>query len=126
MDTGKFKNNIKFYNGYEDEPEITLEIIENPQYNIHIWDGNFTFIFGNPNLDGNGWKGFTRDYNQMENVFGGDDEYLLNDIKEYLDDLLAYSNKTFENRETKECYKLICDFLEFALKNGYHILIRIF
>lgn len=35
---------------------------------IHIWEGYFDDIFDSPSLDGKGWKGFTRDYHQLEGV----------------------------------------------------------
>ena len=58
MDTGKM-NNYKYYTGYDYEPEVILES-DNPQMEIlHIWDGFFTFIFGDAESDGNGWNGFT-------------------------------------------------------------------
>lgn len=74
MDTGKLKNNTAFYDGYEDEPEISLTAAESPEYAISIWDGYFYDIFENPSLDGNGWTGFTRDIHQLESVFSGNEE----------------------------------------------------
>lgn len=125
MDIGMLKNNTKFYDGFEPEPEVTLTIPENPEFNIHIWEGYFQFIFGSPPLDGKGWNGFTRDYNQMERVFG-DDDYIIKNIGEYLNDLLVCSQKSFEDEETTECCRLLQNFLEFALKNNYHILAHVF
>ncbi|MCM1577483.1 MAG: hypothetical protein NC078_01625 [Ruminococcus sp.] len=125
MNIENFKDNDKFYNGFEDEPEITLSVLENPEYNIHIWDGYFTFIFGKPVSDGKGWNGFTRDYNQTERVFG-DDDYVIKDVKEYLDDMQIYRDKDFGDEEAGKCFRLLEDFLKFALENNYRILTHVF
>ena len=54
--------------------------------NMHIWDGYIDDILREPNLDGNGWHGFTRDYHQCEGAFGDDSEGIITDLSEYLDD----------------------------------------
>jgi len=119
------RNNTKFYDGFEGEEEITLSIVETPDINIHIWSGYFYDFVGKPALDGNGWRGFTRDYNQMERSFGNED-YVITDVKEYLDDLLTYSNIKYDYTEISECYSLLCCFLEYALKYNYHINVHVF
>ena len=124
MDIGELKNNTKFYDGFEPEPEIVLTIIEQPKYSLHIYEGYFSDFFGDPTLDGKGWNGFTKDYNQLERSFGYDD-YVISDIKEYLDDLLIYSDKKYEDEETYECYDLLKNFLEYALENSYHIMVHV-
>ncbi len=126
MDIGKLKNNTDFYEGFEPETEITLQYVENPEYNLHIYEGFFSDFFGSPNLDGKGWNGFTRDYQQMERSFGNYDEYVLKDVKEYLDDLMIYKDKDYEYPETKECYNVLCNFLELALEKGFHICVKVF
>ena len=70
MGIGKTSDNYTFYEGYEGEPEIIL-IIPNEDI-LHIWEGYFDDIYDTPSLDGNGWKGFTRDYHQMEGIFADD------------------------------------------------------
>ena len=112
MDIGKFKNNSQFYDGFETEAEIVLALMENPDYNIHIWEGYFADIFGEPPLSGDGWSGFTRDYHQMERTYG--EKNIVIDIQEYLRDLYNYAKRQFEFEETKECYRLLCNFLEYA------------
>ncbi len=127
MDIGKLVNNSTFYDGFEGEKEIILSVVEKPNINIHIWEGYFYDFFGSPAFDCNGWKGFTRDYNQMERTFG-DDEYIINqvDIKEYLDDILHYADKKYEYNRIYECYELLCIFFEYALNNHYQIKMQIF
>lgn len=125
MVTGKFLNNTTYYDGYEDEPEIVLSILEKAEYNLHIWDGHFEFIFGEPPLDGKGWKGFTRYYNEMVRSFGAED-YIISDVKQYLDDLLIWSDKEYESEETRGCYAMLRDFLRFAQENGYSIKTHVF
>ena len=48
MDIGK-TDNYKFYEGYEDEPEV--EISADNMETLHIWDGFFEDIFGEPTPD---------------------------------------------------------------------------
>lgn len=117
MDTGKM-NNYKYYTGYDYEPEVILES-DNPQMEIlHIWDGFFTFIFGDAESDGNGWNGFTKDYNQCEGAFGDDEEDVITDLQEYIDDMKQYETKQFKFKETKEVYNLLCSWLKEANEKG--------
>ena len=104
MGTGK-TDNYKFYEGYEDEPEV--EISADNMETLHIWDGFIMDIFCEPTLDGKGWHGFTRDYNQFEGAF--DDscgETVITNLQEYIDE------------ETKEVYDLICSWFDKAQKNN--------
>lgn len=73
MDIGKTNANYIFYEG---EPEIILSL-ENYK-TLHMWEGYFDDIYHTPPLDGNGWKGFIRDYNQLEGIFadGGENVYV--------------------------------------------------
>jgi len=68
MGIGKI-DNYKFYEGYGYEPEVELTTNIETMETLHIWDGFFMDIFGEPSLDGKGWHGFTRDYNQCEGAF---------------------------------------------------------
>ncbi len=122
MDIGNLKNNTSFYDGYEGEPEIVLSILENKDYNLHFWEGYFDDIFSNPSLDGNGWKGFTRDIHQMEGIFNDNVTSTAIDVVEYLDDLLLYENKSFDYEESKDAVSLIITFLKYALKNNYPVI----
>ena len=116
MDTEKFVNNSIFYDGFEGEPEIGLFIAENPELNIHIWDGYFGNIFRDPLFNGKEWNGFTHDFQQLERTYVEED--IAIDVNEYLNDLYTYNRHIFEFEETRECYELICRFLEYAKKNG--------
>ncbi len=119
MDIGNLKNNYTYYEGYEDEGKIVL-CIEADQA-IHIWEGYFDDIYDTPTLDGNGWKGFTRDYHQFEGVFSEDGGITEIDPSEYLEDLMLYKEKTFEFEETPEVFTLIVSFLEEAIKQGVNV-----
>lgn len=118
LDNGhwKPKNNFTFYEGYEDESEIVLCIEKDEA--IHIWEGYFDDIFDSPSLDGKGWKGFTRDYHQLEGVFSENGGVYEINPTEYLEDLMLYKEKTFEFDETKEVFNLIKALLERAIKEG--------
>ncbi len=106
------KDNYTFYEGYEGEPEIILSL---EGTSFHIWDGYFDDIYGVPPLDGNGWRGFTRDYNQMEGIFS-DNDIVEIDPKEYLDDLMLYQNKAFDFEETARVFDLLLSLFEKAVK----------
>ena len=117
MDIGKI-DNYKFYEGYGFEPEVELSTNIETMEILHIWDGFFMDIFGEPSLDGKGWHGFTRDYNQCEGAFDDDGEAIITDLQEYIDDLKIYKNRKFRFEETKEVYELICSWLIEAQKNN--------
>lgn len=119
MDIGNLKNNYTYYEGYEDEGKIVL-CIEADQA-IHIWEGYFDDIYDTPTLDGNGWKGFTRDYHQFEGVFSEDGGITEIDPSEYLEDLMLYKEKSFEFEETAEVFNLMVSFLEEAIKQGVNV-----
>ena len=123
MDIGNLKNNYTYYEGYEDEGKIVL-CIEADQA-IHIWEGYYDDIFDTPTLDGNGWKGFTRDYHQFEGVFSENGGIVEINPSEYLEDILLYKEKTFEFEETSEVFDLIVSFLEEAIKQGVNIKVLI-
>ncbi len=116
MDAKKIINNTTFYNGFEGEPEIELFIADNPEFNIHIWDGYISDIFDTPNFDGNEWKGFTRDYQQEVRTY--DEKDVPIDIEEYYLDLMNYKNKHFRFEETRECFDLIAELFEYAKENS--------
>ena len=119
MDIGNLKNNYTYYEGYEDEGKIVL-CIEADQA-IHIWEGYFDDIYDTPTLDGNGWKGFTRDYHQFEGVFSEDGGITEINPSEYLEDLMLYNEKSFEFEETTEVFNLMVSFLEEAIKQGVNV-----
>lgn len=119
MDIGNLRNNYTYYEGYEDEGKIVL-CIEADQA-IHIWEGYFDDIYDTPTLDGNGWKGFTRDYHQFEGVFSEDGGITEIDPSEYLEDLMLYKEKFFEFEETTEVFNLMVSFLEEAIKQGVNV-----
>ncbi len=125
MDIGKI-DNFKFYEGYEDEPEIEFSTNDSNIETLHIWDGFFDDIFRKPNLDGKGWHGFTRDYHQCEGAFDDNGEAEITNIQEYIDDLKTYESRKFDYKETKEVYKLIYSWLNEAKnKNCKKIKVRV-
>ncbi len=87
----------------------------------NIRKGYFDDVYDTPTLDGNGWKGFTRDYHQFEGVFSEDGGITEIDPPEYLEDLLLYKEKSFEFEETTEVFNLMVSFLEEAIKQGVNV-----
>ena len=124
MDIGRIKNNDTFYKGYEGEPQIMVSIKGDEELCLHIWDGYFEDIFGHPSIDGKGWIGFTRDYNQMEGVFSGETDCCeIVSPEEYLKDLSACQINTFQYEETKQAAELLCEFLRYAVDKGKTVLV---
>ena len=117
MDTGKIKDNYTFFEGFDDEPEIVIEAEKTNMQTLHIWYGYFDDILRKPNLDGNGWSGFTRDYHQCEGAFGNDSEGIITNLSEYLNDLELYRNCKFDYDETRNVYDLLYSWFKDAIKN---------
>lgn len=99
MDTGKRKEDYKFYEGYEGEKEVIISL---PDVAYHFWDGYFEDIFGNPQTTDEGWSGFTRDYNEFKNAFEDECIECAVNPEEYLRDLMLYQGHTFTYKETKD------------------------
>lgn len=116
MDIGKIKDDYSFYEGYEGEPQITLSILGD-DIRIHFWDGYFEDLFGTPPLNGEGWIGFTRDYNQLEGAFLADSGYAEVNPEDYLRDVVSCCEKSFAYEETAQAGALLRDFLQYAVDN---------
>ena len=106
MDTGKL-NDYTYYEGYEGEPEFILS--DGDEY-IHIWDGYIHDIFGTPVMDGKGWKGLTRDFNEMIGPFDSDEPCLI-DVNEYLDDAIKYRDRMMDYEETPNVLEALINWL---------------
>ena len=124
MDIGKLKNNYTFYKQYEGEGEISFEIESNPAFNIHIWEGLFDDIFDKPIMSDDGWKGFTRDYQEEKGAFDLG-ECIIN-LEEYIEDFKQYKDFEGDFEESKQAYDLILSFLEYAKDNGENVRMKYF
>ena len=100
MDTGK--HNYAYYEGYEGETEFVLS---SGNESIHIWDGYISDIFGDPIIVEKGWKGLTKDYNELTGPYGDNEEPCQISTDEYLADALLY-------RDHKCAYEESSDVLE--------------
>ena len=125
MDIGK-TDNYTFYEGFEGETEIELSSNNQDMETLHIWDGFFWDLFGDPSLDGKGWNGFTRDYNQFEGAFGDDSEAVISNIDEYIDDLKIYKNRKFDYEKTRDVYNLLLSWLNKAKATGSTVTVTVF
>ena len=117
MDTGKIRDNYKFFEDFDGEPEIVIEAENTDMQILHIWDGYLDDILREPNLDGNGWLGFTRDYHQCEGAFGDESKGSITNLIEYLDDLILYADREFDYDDTRDVYNLLYSWLEEAINN---------
>lgn len=123
MGTGTRKDNYTFYEGYEGEPEVIVSL---PTASYHFWDGYFEDIFGDPDLSGKGWTGFTRDYNEMTNAFDDDCTQCTIMPDEYLADMEQYAGKMFTYQETKMVYEQLVSILKEAVESQLCVMVRVF
>ncbi len=125
MDITKLKNNWEYYDdSYYVPDEITISIKEEPEFNIHIEEGYlYDIIRGNAPMDGKGWYGFTRDY--LERVGGWEDVSEIEDIDEYLNDLMKYLQAGFSYKESPNVLNLIIDFLTYAKETGQTVVVEV-
>ena len=120
--TERFINNESFYaERHYGADELVLSLKEHPKYNIHIWDGFILDILRELKVIGDSWSGFTRDWNEIDRTFCGD-PVEMEDIDEYINDLLLYKDDTFLFEGTIEAYALILDFLRFAKENNQTVM----
>ena len=122
MDIGKIKNNHIYYDGYEGETEIVLSINESKDLNMHVWEGYFDDIFGEPSLVGDGWRGFTRDIHQMERIFSNEEFNMIVDVSEYL---ITYKDKTFRYEESAEVLNMLITFFEYVKQNDFTVTVDV-
>ena len=127
MDIGRLKNNIQYCEEDMYDAEIILSLKENPDFNLHLWEGYFRDLFGHPPLHGKGWHGFTRDFNEFKGAYSNvnDNRIELLDLEEYLRDILQYAEKKFRFEETSEVFYLIADFLRYAIATGQTVVMEV-
>ncbi|MBD5101312.1 MAG: hypothetical protein HDT27_01185 [Subdoligranulum sp.] len=112
-------DNFTYYKGYEGEPEIVLSM--EGMDTLHIWEGYFDDIYGAPSLDGKGWTGFTRDYQQLEGIFSNEEEMCMIEPTEYLADLVQYRGKAFDYEDTSAVFNLMLFVFERAIEKGIRV-----
>ena len=127
MDIGEFKNNKMYCEADFCEDEIILSLKENSEFNIHIWEGYIRDIFDKAALDGEMWAGFTRDFHEIKGAFSrkNGNKIQIQNIEEYLADLLGYCEKEFDFEETREVFNLMVDFLRYAMMTGQTVVVQI-
>lgn len=125
MGIGPLIDNYKYYEGFEGEDELVLCISTQQDKCIHVWCGYLDDILREPVLDGTGWKGFTRDYHQLEGAFAENGKTIDIEPEEYLEDLLQYENRSFSAYETSEVFDLIVAFLKYAVNEHLKVSMRV-
>lgn len=125
MDITRLKNNSEYFDdSYFAETDVELWLKESPDFHLHIDEMYFEDIFGlNPIFDGKPWRGFTRDCNEF--VGGWEDSTEMQDIDEYLTDMLRYKGREFKWEETPEVFELIVDFLTYAKQTGQTVVVEV-
>ncbi len=125
MDIGKLKNNEQ-YCAWWPEPEVVLSLKENPEFNLHIWNGYFAEIFEDAIFTDNLWVGFTRDY--QEDKGGWDKATEIENIDEYIWDMLRYKEKKYApiwQKCVPEVFDLIVDFLTYAKQTNQTVIVEV-
>lgn len=122
MDTGKRKDDYKFYEGYEGEKEVIISL---PDIVYHIWDGYFEDIFGNPQTTDGGWTGFTRDYNEFINAFEDECIECAVEPEEYLGDLVLYQGQSFSYNETVDVLNCLITIMTTSKEKQMCVLVRV-
>lgn len=129
MDIGKLKNNNKFYEpqAYIYDDEVILSLKEAPEFNLHIWDLYFDDIFNNSLFKEREKSGFTRDFQEGKGAFSDENQNYaeLQNPEEYLADLLQYTEKEFEFKETNEVFQLIANFLRYAIATKQTVIVEV-
>lgn len=127
MDIEELKNNTEFADTL-DGMDIELRYAEASEFRLLFDQMYFSDIFGEPDLSGKGWSGFTRDWQQLERTFCVDyyDPKPVPDLDEYLNDLYTYKNRmeNYEDPDSRKVYQLVCRFLEYARENGWTVTVE--
>ncbi len=127
MDIGKLKNNEVYCEPDFCDDEIILSLKEQPEFNIHIWDGYIRDLFGNPPMNAERWYGFTRDFNEFVGAFSEKEgnRIEISKVEEYFVDLIQYAEKRFRIEETREVFNLLSDFLRYALATNQTVIMEV-
>ena len=130
MNIERLKNNREFE--YDDPvwggcDQIVMFYKEQPEFRITFWDYHFHNIFMQAEYHGIEWTGFTRDFHAIERTLDfGKEPIAIGNLDEYLNDLYSYRGKmeNYENPKSRECYKLVCDFLAYAKETGMTVMVE--
>ena len=113
-------NNNIFYNGYEGEPEVTFQLVNDNNTSIHLWTGYIDDIMNHqPGTEEDYKFGLSHDWNTMEGPYSNNKSVI--DIDDYYKDLERLKDITFEYEETKKAYELILFFLKYAKDNNQQV-----
>ena len=127
MNIEELKNNTKYADTW-DGMDIELHYAEAPEFRLLFDQRFFWDIFGEPDLSGKGWSGFTRDWQQLERTFCFENTQPVpvDDLDEYLHDLCTYKSRMehHEYPDSRKVYQLICDFLAYAKKTGMTVMVE--
>ncbi len=130
MDIGKLDIKLNFVAGYDNEPYVIFKIngradgSNEPRPNepsLKIWEGLIADLLENPDMSGKGWKGLTRDYHELRDIWADACEDTEIDAAEYLSDLACYVNQSFDYEETAEMLESLLKFLSYAKEQGFQV-----
>ncbi|MBE6848482.1 MAG: hypothetical protein E7502_01040 [Ruminococcus sp.] len=132
MDIERLKNNEEYVllGMFGDEPHIALFYKEQPEFRITFWEAYFMDIFSEPVFPvfpETEWYGFTRDWQQFQRTLDFKvDPIPIENLDEYLNDLYTYKERMehYKDERSRECYRLICDFLAYAKETGMTVMVE--
>lgn len=114
-------NNDKFYVGYEGEPEVVFQLVDDKNTSIHFWEGYIDDIMRNqPETEDDFRFGLSHDWNTLEGPYSDEGTNCI-DLDVYIKDLARFENVQFKYEETKEAYELIMYFLKNAKDNNKQV-----
>ena len=121
MDTGRLKIKLDYLKGYGGEPHVTFEMPGSDPCSFQVWEGVFADLPAKPDMSGQGWNGFTRDYHELKGIWNESGEQVNISIPEYLSDLDNYNDQTFNYQETADMLEALYKYLNYAKERGYKI-----
>ncbi len=120
---------LDLYEGFEEYDEydfIAVNENNNVLYFIKAWEGFVDEIFGEPDLSGKGWTGFTKLYQEgiLDDSYTRNNPYIVENVTEFYDDLLNYKDVSLDN-EAKELYAGLLELTKLCLDNHCKIYLAI-
>ena len=114
-------NKDKFYAGYEGEPEVVFQLVDDKNISIHFWEGYINDIMNNqPGTEDDFRYGLSYDWNTVEGPYSDEGNNLI-DVDTYIKDIKKNKKVQFKYEETREAYELIMYFLKNAKENNKQV-----
>ena len=109
---------LEEYGGYGFE---AIDDNQNVHFRILTWEGYISDIFGEPDLNGDGWSGFTKIYQEcIIDDYSEENPYIIKNNIDFYNDLLKYKNlKLIE--ESKTLYNALLEMVKCSIELNLEI-----